>query len=147
MKRRNFLSVLAGTLLAPFGFAVAKSCECETEELEDFIPPDVVEITFYGLFREEYMKGWNLRYLLNIGILVYVDDQGYCTFDQNHRHIGYVKAFDDNGILVSMSRPIKQLRNTMSKINKCKLDNKPRIIRAAPFTAKLIKVNRTTING
>ncbi len=115
MERRNFFSVCIGTGLALLGYKAAESCTCEIEELEDFIPPTkYAEITFYGLFTDEANKQ-----AARTGDLVYVDNNGYCTFNNHYRHIGYIKNFDDNGVLVSLtnqaSYKYKALHNLPAK--------------------------------
>ncbi len=114
MKRRNFFSVCAGAGLALLGYKAAESSVTEPWNVKaaaqgrldlmrrnnETIANAKEQITFYAAFREEHLDKVVLGELT--GLLIFVDDKGYCTFDPNNRHIGYVKAVDDNGILVTL---------------------------------------------
>ena len=125
MERRNFLGMLAGTLLAPFGYGVANSCNCDT------IPkPDSTEIIFYGLFTNESLE--NIDTILP-GDPVFVTPSGCCELRRRNqtepdwseytRLIGTVKDVDKNGILVSMNAPICKIRKFRHKQNLLHLKN------------------------
>lgn len=132
MERRNFFSVCAGAGLTVLGFSLAKSNEIEPWNVKafaqgrlnlmkrnnDMVANSKAEITFYGIFKEEHINREFLphsrKVILGglIGLPVFVDDKGYCTFNSDNRRIGYVKTIDDNGILVSLQNGLGITRGT-----------------------------------